>query len=78
MHLFFPGRVGRGYGPGWTLVVSPAPKSNFSEKKHWVSHLVLIFHGLRTAQIDPSRQGGMDETLPPLWGAFPTQNVKNT
>ena len=27
MHLFFPGRVGRGYGPDWTLavvVVSPA------------------------------------------------------
>ena len=26
-HLFFPGRVGRGYGPHWTLVfvVSPAP-----------------------------------------------------
>ena len=24
-HLFFPGRVGRGYGPDWTLVVSPAP-----------------------------------------------------
>ena len=24
-HLFFPGRVGRGYGPEWTLaVVSPA------------------------------------------------------
>ena len=23
-HLFFPGRVGRGYGPDWTLVVSPA------------------------------------------------------
>ena len=28
-HLFFPGRVGQGYGPDWTLVfvfvVSPAP-----------------------------------------------------
>ena len=26
-HLFFPGRVGRGYGPEWTLavVVSPCP-----------------------------------------------------
>ena len=25
-HLFFPGRVGRGYGPDWTLVVvSPCP-----------------------------------------------------
>ena len=30
MHLFFPGRVGRGYGPGWTLVVvSPAQKVTF-------------------------------------------------
>ena len=26
-HLFFPGRVGRGYGPDWTLaVVSPTPR----------------------------------------------------
>ena len=23
-HLFFPGRVGRGYGPGWTVAVLPA------------------------------------------------------
>ena len=29
-HLFFPGRVGRGYGPGWTLVVvSPPQKVTF-------------------------------------------------
>ena len=32
-HLFFPGRVGRGYGPDWTLVVvvvvSPAQKITF-------------------------------------------------
>ena len=34
-HLFFPGRVGRGYGPDWTLVfvVSPAPTGPPPRKK---------------------------------------------
>ena len=78
-HLFFPGRVGRGYGPDWTLVfvVSPAPTGPPPRTKNRVSHLVLIFHDLRTARIDPSRQGVMDEIRLPLWGAFPTQNMQN-
>ena len=47
------------------------------KKKKKVSHLVLIFHDLRTARIDPSRQGVMDEICLPLWGAFTTQIMQN-
>ena len=34
-HLFFPGRVGRGYGPDWTVAVSPSLR-----RQDLVPHLV--------------------------------------
>ena len=38
-HLFFPGRVGQGYGPDWTLAVSPDPCWIVTRRYFIIKHL---------------------------------------